>query len=75
MPDNTDDLYRMLGTLDESKERVDRIRKNNIYQCLMYRDWAYRWRQILESVGLEATLGLQEREQRLKDMSAHYVTD
>jgi len=75
LPDNTDDLYRMLGTLDESKERVDRIRKNNIYQCLMYHDWAYRWRQILESVGLEATLGLQEREQRLKDMSAHYVTD
>ena len=74
LPDNTDDLYRMLGTLDESKERVERIRKNNIYQCLMHHDWAYRWRQILESVGLEVTLSLQEREQRLKKMSAHYVT-
>jgi len=74
LPDNTDDLYRMLGTLDESKERVERIRKNNIYQCLMHHDWAYRWRQILESVGLEVTLSLQEREQRLKKISAHYVT-
>lgn len=72
---NTDDLYRLLETLDKSVTRVEKIQKNNIYQCLLHHDWVYRWRQILQCTGLEVTLGLQDREQRLRELSDLYVID
>jgi len=75
LPENTDDLYRLLETLDKNVERVEEIRKNNIYQCLLHHDWAYRWRQILEYAGLEVTLQLQDRESKLKELSSLYAID
>ncbi len=73
LPKNTDDLYQLLETLDKSVARVERIRENNIYQCLSYHDWVYRWRQILGYVGLEATPKLSEREQKLKELLEAYT--
>jgi len=71
VPYDTANIAEVLADLDSQPERLERIRKNNIVQCLQRHDWAYRWRAILEMVGLEPRPGLLAREERLRKLAEH----
>jgi len=71
VPYDTANIAEVLADLDSQPERLERIRKNNIVQCLLRHDWAYRWRAILEMVGLEPRPGLLAREERLRKLAEH----
>ena len=48
---------------------MEEIRRNNIVQSLLRHDWVYRWRAILDIVGLEPRPALLTREARLKNLA------
>ena len=55
--------------LDAQPQRVVQIRQNNVIHSLRRHDWAYRWRQTLDCVGLPATTRLLEREKHLNQVA------
>ncbi len=69
MPYDAPNIAEILAYLDSQPERLKKIRKNNIVQCLLRHDWVYRWRAILDMVGLEPRPALVAREQRLKNLA------
>jgi hypothetical protein len=69
VPYNTADIAKILEDLDSQPDRLKEIRKNNVVQCLLRHDWLYRWRAILELVGLKPKPALVAREERLKKLA------
>lgn len=69
MPFDTPDIAGILAELDSQPERLAEIRKNNIVQSLLRHDWVYRWKTILDMVGLEPRPALVAREKRLKKLA------
>jgi hypothetical protein len=69
VPYDTANIAEVLADLDSQPERLARIRKNNVVQCLLRHDWAYRWRAILDMVGLEPRPALLAREERLRKLA------
>ena len=69
VPYNTVDIAEILADLDSQPERLEKIRMNSVVQCLLRHDWVYRWRAILNIVGLEPMPALVEREKRLKELA------
>jgi len=68
VPYDTVDIARILADLDSQPERLAEIRKNNVVQSLLRHDWVYRWRSILDMVGLKPRPALIAREERLKKL-------
>jgi hypothetical protein len=62
-------LPALVADLEAEPQRVARIRRNNIVHSLRRHDWAYRWRKVLDSVGLPATARAVEREERLNHIA------
>lgn len=69
MPYDTQNIETLLAEWDAQPQRLAAIRKDNIIQSLRRHDWVYRWRTILDAVGLEPTGALTDREQRLKALA------
>lgn len=69
VPYNTPNIADILADLDAQPERLEKIRKNNVVQSLLRHDWVYRWRAILDIVGLEPRPALIAREERLKKLA------
>lgn len=69
VPYDTVDISDILADLDSQPERLEKARRNNVVQSLLRHDWIYRWRAILELVGLEPKLALIAREERLKKLA------
>ena len=69
VPFDSPDIAEILADLDSQPERLKEIRKNNVIQCLLRHDWVYRWRAILDLVGLEPRPALLTRVQRLKKLA------
>jgi hypothetical protein len=69
MPFHSPNIADILRELDSQPERLNKIRKNNVVQCLLRHDWGYRWRKILNLVGLEPRPALVAREQHLKKLA------
>jgi len=69
VPFDAPDIAEVLAELDSQPERLAEIRKNNVVQSLLRHDWVYRWRAILDMVGLELRPALVTREQRLKKLA------
>lgn len=69
IPFNEPDIDKILADLDSQPERLEKIRKNNIIQSLLRHDWIYRWKDILDIVGLETTPAFINREKRLKKLA------
>lgn len=69
VPFDAPDIAEVLAELDSQPERLKEIRKNNVIQCLLRHDWVYRWRVILDLVGLEPGPALIAREERLKKLA------
>jgi len=71
VPYDSENIADVLADLDSQPERLEKIRKNNVTQSLLRHDWVYRWRAILEMVGLEPTPALLAREERLRKLAEH----
>lgn len=71
VPFDSSNIAEVLADLDTQSARLERIRRDNVTQSLLRHDWAYRWRAVLEMVGLEPTGALVEREQRLRTLAEH----
>jgi hypothetical protein len=80
VPYDSPNVAKVLAALDGQPDRLEEIRRNNVVQSLLRHDWVYRWRAILDIVGLEPTAGVIAREKRLKELaevarSAHESPD
>jgi len=63
-------IKRFLKSLDADVIRTEKIRKNGVIQSLLRHDWVYRWRDILELVGMKPDPKLEARENRLKELAS-----
>jgi len=59
-------IIEVLADLNSQPDRLKGIRRNNIVQSLLHHDFVYRWKEILDIVGLEPLSDLMVREERLK---------
>jgi hypothetical protein len=62
---NGEQMVASIAELDTQPQRLFQVRQNNIIHSLRRHDWAYRWRQTLDCVGVPPTTRLVEREKRL----------
>ena len=69
VPFHSPNIAEVLVELDSQPQRLEKIRKNNIIQSLLRHDWVYRWRAILDIIGLEPMPPLIAREKRLKKLA------
>lgn len=69
VPFDSPNIAEVLADLDSQQERLAEIRKNNIVQSLLRHDWVYRWRAILDMVGLKPKPALINREEHLKKLA------
>ena len=68
-PADGSQIEELIADLDREPVRLARLRQNGVIHSLLRHDWIYRWRQILEAVGLPVSRGVLEREERLKDLA------
>lgn len=66
-----DDIAERLKELDQDAGRRDAIRRRNAAGSLRTHDVAHRWRQVLDTLGLEVPAGVTERIDRLADRADH----
>jgi len=65
-------IVEIITELDTQPERLAKIRRDNVFNCLMRHDWVYRWEVILEKIGLTPKSQVDLRKGRLKDMAKLY---
>lgn len=70
VPVDCADMKRRLAEFDARGDSLEQIRRDNVVNSLLRHDWVYRWERILESVGMEPLLGLEERKQRLSRLAS-----
>jgi hypothetical protein len=63
------DVGDVIAELDRQPDRVARIRRDNVVNSLLRHDWVYRWRQILDVVGLPPSAGMAAREAHLAQLA------
>ena len=68
MPYDSCNVHEIIQALENQSSRIESSRKNNVIGCLKKHDWAYRWEEILEMVGLDGTEGLRGRKESLKNL-------
>lgn len=63
-------IAALIAELESDARRIERIRRDNVVNSLQRHDWAYRWHDVLDHVGVPTSSALEEREARLKSMAA-----
>jgi hypothetical protein len=64
------DVAASLAELDAQPERIAEARLQNAVNALRRHDWSYRWKQVLDSVGMPALPAFDERLARLESLAA-----
>jgi hypothetical protein len=67
-PDGSD-VAHVLDALRAEPSRLERIGIRNAREALLRHDWVYRWKQLLEIVGLEPTPRMLARIERLRRLA------
>lgn len=62
----------VVAELDADPERLERARRTAVAQSLRRHDWAHRWRDVLDAVGLAPRPQLTERIARLGERAAAF---
>ncbi len=75
IPYDAKNIAEILSDLDSQPERLQKIRKNGIVQSLLRHDWVYRWKTILDMVGLEPRPKFFERQKRLQQLAEMRTND
>jgi hypothetical protein len=65
LPPDASDVAERLIELDADRNRLDRIRRENVVNCLLRHDWVYRWESILSAVGMQPREGSVRRKAAL----------
>lgn len=63
------DVVEAIAELDAQPERLERISRRNVANCLLKHDWSYRWRDMLATFGLQPSPKMMERERYLKELA------
>lgn len=72
IPYDARDIGAILTALDEDPERLDKIRTGNVVNNLHRNDVAYRWEQVLDSVGMAPKEKLHARIRYLHHLAEIY---
>ena len=68
VPFDEPNISELLADLDSQAERLENIRRNNVIQSLLRHDWVYRWKAVLDIVGLKPLPALIDRENKLQKL-------
>jgi hypothetical protein len=69
MPFGNTDVAELICQFEAQPERVQRIRYNNIVNCLRRHDWVYRWLDALQRLGVEPHALALQRQQHLQELA------
>lgn len=69
IPFDAANIADIIADLDTQPERLARISRDNVVNSLLRHDWVYRWREVLETVGLKPTPEMLYREAHLKNLA------
>lgn len=69
IPHDAPNISEILTKLDSQTERLETIRINNVVNSLLRHDWVYRWKEIIDIVGMKPRPALEVREKRLKELA------
>lgn len=69
VPFHATDIAEVMAALDEQPERLERIRRDNLVNCLRRHDFAHRWTRVLEALALPRHPALDERLRRLEELA------
>ena len=72
IPADASNIADIIQELDRQSDRLEKARRQNVYNSLLRHDWVYRWRHILETAGLEITPRILAREARLKERATRF---
>jgi len=67
VPFNSDAIVSAIHEFDKEPERQEIARRRNITECLLHHDWAYRWKSVLDLVGMKPLPVLEQRERMLHE--------
>jgi len=70
LPFDSPDVARVLAALHMDPERLARISRDNVRNAALRHDWVHRLRTVFETLGLEPTGAMVERQKRLDAMAA-----
>ncbi len=63
-------IAEVIDALDAQPRRMELLRRTNAVRCLERHDWAYRWQQILSTIGMEPLPQFHLRTTRLQQIAA-----
>ena len=66
------DVVEAIAELDTQPERLKRISRRNVANCLLKHDWSYRWRDMLATFDLQPSAKVIERQKYLQEL-AHSI--
>jgi Glycosyl transferases group 1 len=69
IPFDCSNITDIIALVNQQSNVSERIRKDNITNCLLRHDWVYRWEKILKTVGLETTPQIQARKASLQNLA------
>jgi len=67
-PDGSD-VMTVLAHLRSEPERTGFLSQRNAAEALLRHDWAYRWKEMFQTVGIEPSPAMVARELRLRDLA------
>jgi hypothetical protein len=70
VPFESGDIGRILLELDRDPERVASIRRDNVRNTALRHDWVHRLRTVFETLGVEPSPAMLERERSLRVLGA-----
>ncbi|MGL5795762.1 MAG: glycosyltransferase family protein [Waterburya sp.] len=69
------DVIEAITELDAQPERLQRISRNNVANCLLKHDWVYRWRDMLAALDLKPSSAMVEREKYLQQLAQSILAE
>lgn len=67
---NGSDVLDVIAKLTRVPEQIVSISQRNAVEALLRHDWLYRWKEIIQTAGLEPLPQMGIRENRLKELAA-----
>lgn len=66
------EIVPFLEDLGSQTERLETARRSGVRECLTRHDWMFRWRTLLQTLGLDEPASLARREEELHKRAAHW---
>jgi len=69
------DVIEAIAELDAQPERLKRISRRNVANCLLKHDWSYRWRDMLATFDLKQSQKAIDRQKYLEELAYSILAD